>query len=355
MAAPVAAALLALRSSRSGLSASDVAARRLSSAVGLRREGFLRQSRTLCWATSAALQSSSPKTAGANSSSSRPGRSVVPRVCSAWGPSQTRGFAIREVLVNEDIPFPKVRVVDNNGLVGDYRTAEALALARQRRTDLVVLSGVVEPPLCRLVDLDAYLEELDRKEKEAQSRKQARSHSEFSFDPAMKVKGIRFMSTIDEHDFERKVNQLRAFLEKGHRVEARILQGRSTPEDTLDLALRICGELRDLAKPEDLDLSVKEFRDMLHMPKSKKNNLKDVRRNEMIRLRLWPCSPEQAASFQLPANIVGPRRRRGPAIVGIGDEEDMEQAWKMNRKPGARLPVYDQAANLKKYDDNPPE
>lgn len=61
---------------------------------------------------------------------------------------------------------------------------------------------------------------------------------------------MRFATVIEEHDFERKVNQVRNFLKKGHRVEARILQSRGTAEDVLDLALRIVAEVRDIAKPE---------------------------------------------------------------------------------------------------------
>ena len=62
--------------------------------------------------------------------------------------------------------------------------------------------------------------------------------------------GMRFATVIAEHDFERKVNQVRGFLTNGHRVEARILQSRGTAEDVLDLALRIVAEVRDIAKPE---------------------------------------------------------------------------------------------------------
>ena len=61
---------------------------------------------------------------------------------------------------------------------------------------------------------------------------------------------MRFTTVIAEHDFERKVNQVRGFLQKGHRVEGRILQSRGTAEDILDLALRIIAEVRDIAKPE---------------------------------------------------------------------------------------------------------
>ena len=67
----------------------------------------------------------------------------------------------------------------------------------------------------------------------------------------------------------------------------------------------------------------------IHSPKSLKRRGKAP--PDELRMRLWPCSPEQAAAFQLPAHIIGPRRRRGPAIVGVDDKELDEDAWKCLR------------------------
>jgi len=254
--------------------------------------------------------------------------------CWRWRLGGARWAAAQEVIANDNIPFNKVRVVDASGLLGDFMLGEALALARQRRTDLVVIAAEVDPPLCRLIAVTEYQEELDRKTQDKEGQRHEKLLREFSFDPAMKVKGMRFTAMVDEHDLERKVNQLRAFLEKGHRVEARILQGRCPPEDVLDLALRIIAELRDLAKPEYFEESLREFQAAVMAPKSLKRAGK-ANADEM-RLRLWPCTPEQAAAFQLPAQVLGPRRRRGPRIAGIDDGEQPEDAWKFNRKPHTR-------------------
>lgn len=249
----------------------------------------------------------------------------------AYAASATR---TEGVVANGDIPFPRVRVVDDAGLVGDFMLSEARALAYQRGTDLVVLSGAVDPPLCRLVALETYVQELDSRAAAKTDRMRERKLREFSFDPAMKIKGMRFTAMVDEHDLERKVNQVRQFLEKGHRVELRVLQGRCPPEDVLDLALRIIAEVRDIAKPEHLEESIRELRVAINSPKSLKRAGKAP--PDELRIRLWPCTPEQAAAFAVPAHIVGPRRRRGPAIVGIDDGEQPEDMWKDNRKPGSR-------------------
>ena len=259
--------------------------------------------------------------------------------------SQRPFASVHDILANGDIPFPRVRVVDDSGLVGDYFLGEALALAKQRRTDLVVLSGQVEPPLCRLVNLHVYIDEVERQAASKEQQKREQRLREFSFDPAMRVKGMRFTSLIDEHDFERKLNQVRKFLEKGHRVEARILQSRGKPEDVLDIALRIIAEIRDLAKPEYFEESIRELQMAIHSPKS----LKRAGRAppDELRMRLWPCTPAQAAAFQLPAHIIGPRRRRGAAIVGVDDGPQDEFAWKLNRRPRPPHSYQDRRSNLR--------
>lgn len=241
---------------------------------------------------------------------------------------------MHEVIANDDIPFNRVRVVDGKGLLGDFALNEALALARQRKTDLVVLAGEVEPPLCRLVGLADYHEELERKARAKEGQQQEDLLRQFSFDPALKVKGMRFTAMIDEHDLERKVNQVRAFLEKGHRIEVRILQGRCPPEDVIDLALRIIAELRDLAKPEMFEESLREFQNVVTAPKEARRSGRAG--TDEMRLRIWPCTPEQAAAFKLPAQVLGPRRRRGPRIAGIDDVNQPEDAWKLNKKPRTR-------------------
>ena len=101
-----------------------------------------------------------------------------------------RRFAsTHEILANRDIPFQRVRVVDDSGLVGDFNLQEALILAKQRRTDLVVLSGQVDPPLCRLVNLHVYVDELEKQAASKEQKQREQKLREFSFDPAMRVKG----------------------------------------------------------------------------------------------------------------------------------------------------------------------
>jgi hypothetical protein len=80
----------------------------------------------------------------------------------------------------------------------------------------------------------------------------------------------------------------------------------------------------------DSQESIRELQMAIHSPKSLKRRGKAP--PDELRVRLWPCSPDQAAAFQLPAHIIGPRRRRGPAIVGVDDKELDEDAWKFPKQ-----------------------
>ena len=109
-------------------------------------------------------------------------------------------------------------------------------------------------------------------------------------------------TTCDEHDLQRKVKQIRQFLEEGHRVEVRVLQKRCPPQDVLFLALRVTAEIRDLAKPESMEESVREFQEAVVAPKSRKRAPKSRKRAHKpkeIKLRLGPCTQDQAAAFRL--------------------------------------------------------
>ena len=120
------------------------------------------------------------------------------------GSGTLRRFAsTHEILANRDIPFQRVRVVDDSGLVGDFNLQEALILAKERRTDLVVLSGQVDPPLCRLVNLHVYVDELEKQAASKEQKQREQKLREFSFDPAMRVKGWAWQNALSTGGKER--------------------------------------------------------------------------------------------------------------------------------------------------------
>ncbi len=108
--------------------------------------------------------------------------------------------------------------------------------------DLVEVSPTAEPPVCRIMDFGKYLYELKRKEKIAQKKQHVAT-----------LKEIRMRPKIDPHDEGVKVNQLRAFLEKGHKVQLTIqFRGREMVylEQGRQLMQDVLAKVQDLAKVE---------------------------------------------------------------------------------------------------------
>src|SRR5262249_34863415 len=74
----------------------------------------------------------------------------------------------RETRVHERIRAREVRLIDEDGqVVGVMPPAQALALARERDVDLVEVSPMAVPPVCRLMDWGRYKYEQSKKENEA--------------------------------------------------------------------------------------------------------------------------------------------------------------------------------------------
>jgi translation initiation factor IF-3 len=93
-------------------------------------------------------------------------------------------------------------------MVGVISTSEARNLAMGQGLDLVEVSPNADPPVCRIMDFGKYRYEESRKRKEA--KKSGQTHS---------VKEIKFHANVGEHDYQTKVNHIRKFLEKGHKVK----------------------------------------------------------------------------------------------------------------------------------------
>ena len=153
------------------------------------------------------------------------------------------------VRVNERIRIPNVRVVDELGnQVGIMSSRDALAMARERGLDLVEVSPLASPPVCRIMDFGKFKYEASKranKDKKKQHRVQ--------------VKEVKFKVKIDDHDFIFKVNNAKKFLNEGNRVKFTVaFRGReiSHPELgrlLLDKAAKEIEEVGALESPPRLE------------------------------------------------------------------------------------------------------
>lgn len=105
-----------------------------------------------------------------------------------------------------------VRLIDADGeQVGIVSLDEAKTRARTRSLDLVEVSPNADPPVCKIMDWGKSKFERDKKAREA--RKKAH---------IIEVKEVKFRPSIDDHDFDIKLQRARRFLEKGKKVKVTV-------------------------------------------------------------------------------------------------------------------------------------
>lgn len=150
--------------------------------------------------------------------------------------------------LNEQIRVSPVRVIDQEqSQVGVIPVVEALGLAREAGLDLVEVSPMERPPVCRIMDYGKY--KYDRKK-----RQKVGSHAHVAV-----LKEIRLRPKTDPHDREIKVNRARGFLGEGHKVQFTMLfRGRERVHRTLATKIfqGILGEFGDsirIERPPSMD------------------------------------------------------------------------------------------------------
>ena len=100
--------------------------------------------------------------------------------------------------------------------MGKVSLDQALYLAYQNETDLVLLNESQDPPIAKLMDYGKHLYTLQKQI----SKQRARSHD-------TEVKEVRMGIKIGDHDLSVKEGRIIKFFEQGHKVKVTIqLRGR---------------------------------------------------------------------------------------------------------------------------------
>jgi translation initiation factor IF-3 len=114
---------------------------------------------------------------------------------------------------NQQITAPEVRLIDINGENhGVVSIERALEIAAQQESDLVEVSPLASPPVCKITDYGKlqYQEAKQEQQKKAKQKK-------------VDIKGIRIGFRTDKHDLFFKKGQAEKFLLKGHKVRVELL------------------------------------------------------------------------------------------------------------------------------------
>jgi translation initiation factor IF-3 len=110
--------------------------------------------------------------------------------------------------INEMIRVPEVRVIGADGSqVGVIDTRRAQMMAKEAGLDLVEVSPMAKPPVCRIMDYGKFRFEQAKKTKAAKAKQHV-----------VKVKEIKLHPKTAINDYNYRVKQAREFLEDGMKV-----------------------------------------------------------------------------------------------------------------------------------------
>jgi len=121
---------------------------------------------------------------------------------------------------------------------------EALGLASDEGLDLVEVSPMADPPVCRVMDFGKFLFEQNKKNQSAK-RKQKQ----------VQVKEIKFRPGTDEADYKIKLKKLVEFLEHGDKAKVTLrFRGREMAHKELGAKLltRVRDDLEEYGSVEQM-------------------------------------------------------------------------------------------------------
>jgi translation initiation factor IF-3 len=145
--------------------------------------------------------------------------------------------------VNGKIRAREVRVIGGDGKqLGVLSLNDALAMARQHGVDLVEISALANPPVCRLIEIGKFRYELAKREKESKKHQHAST-----------VKEIQLSPRIDPHDLRIKVTHAINFLCEDMKVKAALkFRGREMAhtEVGFEVVNKFLGEIAPFGTPD---------------------------------------------------------------------------------------------------------
>ena len=151
----------------------------------------------------------------------------------------------KELQINDEIRDKELRIIDTDGSqLGIMSASEALDKAAEKNLDLVKISPMAKPPVCKIMDYGKYRFEQAKREKEARKNQHI-----------VDIKEIRLSLNIDTHDFNTKLGHAKRFISEGDKVKVSIrFRGREMghPELGYDIMRKFadsCAEFANIENP----------------------------------------------------------------------------------------------------------
>lgn len=199
-------------------------------------------------------------------------------------PGEDRRGPRNQVRINEQIRARVVLVIDSDGSqLGQMAIADAIRVAREKSLDLVEVSPLAQPPVCRILDYGRQQYEQSRKEREARKNQ-----------TKVVVKEVRVRPKTDPHDLDTKLRAITKWLQEGDRVQLTLrMRGREQahPDWGRKVLVEMASKIGDVGRVERDVLAEGRQMTLVLAPSS------------LVTKKAKPSAPQQAAAEQ-PAEAV---------------------------------------------------
>ncbi|HYD43612.1 MAG TPA: translation initiation factor IF-3 [Anaeromyxobacter sp.] len=150
------------------------------------------------------------------------------------------GSGNRDARTNRRIKAREVRVVGPEGdQLGVLPIEQALARAQELGMDLVEVSPMAKPPVCKIMDYGKF-KYLEKKKQNEAKKKQV----------VVQLKEVKLRPRTEEHDYDVKIKKVREFLAEANKARITVMfRGREMSHKELGQKVlqRVIEDLRDVA------------------------------------------------------------------------------------------------------------
>src|SRR5512134_550396 len=131
----------------------------------------------------------------------------------AFQQRDSRGSSSRDARTNRRIKAREVRVVGPEGdQLGVLPIDQALARAQELGMDLVEVSPMAKPPVCKIMDYGKF-KYLEKKKQNEAKKKQV----------VVQLKEVKLRPRTEEHDYTTKLKKVREFLEESNKARITVM------------------------------------------------------------------------------------------------------------------------------------
>lgn len=156
------------------------------------------------------------------------------------GPPSKKGLR-----VNSEIDVTEIRLIDDTGENhGTVNIEKGLTMAKAAGLDLVEISPIAVPPVCKILDYGRFRYAAQKKASLAKKKQKT-----------VEVKEIKLRPGIEKHDYDVKMRSVEKFLTAGDKVKVTLrFRGREMAHQELgmDVLKRVQEDFKEQAKVEQM-------------------------------------------------------------------------------------------------------